>query len=421
MFFTPPTVSQITPAARAAIARADPGACIGGVVRVKDGSHLLCDGLGRACSLREPEADALIDLNQVPGPGMAWLLARLAQEYGFGEGAAADPPQFVVTPSYRCNRSCVHCLVGGAPTHDETVPLEAVLAGIAGFKNAFPNGVLHVSGGEPLLFPHLQQVMEAAQGLRVRLFTNATLVTQETVGLLGALDRIQVSIDGVTPEVADAIRGPGYFHAAMRGLAILRVALPHIPIDLAFVLLRANADDIADGIVEFAERHSKPGRVRWASNNAAGRGATQAKPSAQQHRRLAAAAVELMARGQMDFPAARGWMQGCGSAHILRLAPDGVFACVQHPACRRLGPPTLQFVDQVVAGWRQLIADSGLPALEPCNRCPVRGACGGPCRGANPATAVCELSDVASRLNSVRDIREAGVIRRRDLRLQGGM
>jgi MoaA/NifB/PqqE/SkfB family radical SAM enzyme len=127
----------------------------------------------------------------------------------------------------RCNNSCIHCSVN-LPADDtgargreltaaeiRTVLEEAVSLGCLGVR---------LTGGEPLLREDFEEIYLAARrlGLRVRLFTNATLITRRTAELLERvtpLDPVEVSIYGMAPETEEAVTGnPGSHQAALRGV-----------------------------------------------------------------------------------------------------------------------------------------------------------------------------------------------------------
>ena len=136
----------------------------------------------------------------------------------------------------RCNNDCLHCSVNlpagdvGARRRElDTAEVRAVL------EEAAALGCLAVrfTGGEPLVRDDFETIYLDARrlGLRVRLFTNATLVTPRLAALLGAtppLERIEVSIYGMTPASEAAVtRNAGSHAAARRGLR--RLAAHGVP------------------------------------------------------------------------------------------------------------------------------------------------------------------------------------------------
>jgi hypothetical protein len=84
----------------------------------------------------------------------------------------------------------------------------------------------YFTGGEPFLHRELPGILEDT--LRIgpaTVLTNATLLTTERADALAALAaggrhplEIRVSLDGLSPETNDPIRGEGSFEAAVRGL-----------------------------------------------------------------------------------------------------------------------------------------------------------------------------------------------------------
>lgn len=81
---------------------------------------------------------------------------------------------------------------------------------------------IHLSGGEPLMYPHLPQVMKwmHKQGVKITMTTNATLFTQEKAMTMvqTGLKKVNISFDSPDPVVHDQIRGmQGAFERSIRG------------------------------------------------------------------------------------------------------------------------------------------------------------------------------------------------------------
>jgi radical SAM protein with 4Fe4S-binding SPASM domain len=136
----------------------------------------------------------------------------------------------------RCNNNCIHCSVNLPPGDDGARRRESSAAEIRTvLEEAVSLGCLSVrfTGGEPLLRDDFEEIYLAARrlGLRVRLFTNATLITQRTAELLEKvppLDPVEVSIYGMTPDTEAAVTGNlGSHQAALR--AVRRLVEHGIP------------------------------------------------------------------------------------------------------------------------------------------------------------------------------------------------
>lgn len=108
----------------------------------------------------------------------------------------------------RCNLICQHCYMEGAPGRRERLAVKHVLEAIKACP-ALGIGTLYLTGGEPLLYPDLKQVVSeaiAVPGLSVTLSTNATMLTPRRVDFFAARKvRLNVSVDGES-DFHDAFR-----------------------------------------------------------------------------------------------------------------------------------------------------------------------------------------------------------------------
>jgi MoaA/NifB/PqqE/SkfB family radical SAM enzyme len=123
----------------------------------------------------------------------------------------------------KCNLTCAHCYMEGAPQRRERLPLTNVLRAVEDCAE-LGVGQLYLTGGEPLMYPGLPGVLEAAAsvpGLKTTLSTNATLLTARHVDKIAALGiALNVSIDGL-PEYHDAFRRHGgAFLKSERGIEL---------------------------------------------------------------------------------------------------------------------------------------------------------------------------------------------------------
>lgn len=97
-----------------------------------------------------------------------------------------------------CNLSCRHCYLDASPRGFKTLPPDLVIKTINEAKDLGIKSI-QFSGGEPLLYPQIFQVLSAAKeaGLDVKLSTNATLIDDETAKKLHELNiYVVTSVDG---------------------------------------------------------------------------------------------------------------------------------------------------------------------------------------------------------------------------------
>lgn len=122
----------------------------------------------------------------------------------------------------RCNLSCRHCYANSFDKFFEgELSLEECLRTVDQLKVANVPALI-LSGGEPLLHPHLFAIAEYAkkQNFYLALSSNGILLTEEAADRLKQIDfnYVGVSLDGL-PETHDFIRGEvGAFQKSVEGI-----------------------------------------------------------------------------------------------------------------------------------------------------------------------------------------------------------
>ena len=129
--------------------------------------------------------------------------------------------------TYACNLACVHCLSSSGrrdPRELSTAQCEAVIDELQRMQVFYVN----VGGGEPTVRPDFWHLLSYAvdHQVGVKFSTNGIKITRERAEWLAATDYVdvQVSLDGATADVNDAVRGAGSFATATRALENLAAA-----------------------------------------------------------------------------------------------------------------------------------------------------------------------------------------------------
>ncbi len=122
----------------------------------------------------------------------------------------------------KCNLRCSYCFHFDSVTEhckdlskDEWLQFFAELQSLKVFT-------ITLTGGEPFVRPDFLDLCQGASelGLRYRILSNATLITDADAARLAKIGRcsaVQVSLDGIG-EINDAARGKGAFDKAVRGI-----------------------------------------------------------------------------------------------------------------------------------------------------------------------------------------------------------
>jgi radical SAM protein with 4Fe4S-binding SPASM domain len=163
--------------------------------------------------------------------------------------------EFWVQVNDFCNLACAHCLVSSGPEEGQGLPGAAVRTVI---DQAVALGVerFYLTGGEPLARVDAIELVDHIVRARERelvIMTNGTVLKGERLGALAALPaerlRLQVSLDGASPDVNDPIRGDGTFERIVAGIQAAVGA--GLRTTITMVLLRHNLSDAA-ALVELA-------------------------------------------------------------------------------------------------------------------------------------------------------------------------
>jgi mycofactocin radical SAM maturase len=190
--------------------------------------------------------------------------------------------------TYACNLSCVHCLSSSGrrdPRELSTAQCRAVIDELERMQVFYVN----IGGGEPTVRPDFWELVDYAVAHRVgvKFSTNGVKITPAIARRLTGSDYIdvQISLDGATAEVNDAVRGSGSYRTAVTAMSNLAEA-GFAGFKLSVVVTRQNVTQL-DDFAAMAERYGA--QLRLTRLRPAGRGASvwhELHPTAPQQREL---------------------------------------------------------------------------------------------------------------------------------------
>ena len=129
--------------------------------------------------------------------------------------------------TYACNLSCVHCLSSSGrrdPGELSTAECLRVIDELESMQVFYVN----IGGGEPTVRPDFWDIVQYAteHHVGVKFSTNGIRITDEAARRLAASDYVdvQISLDGATAEINDAVRGPGSYAVAVQAMDRLAAA-----------------------------------------------------------------------------------------------------------------------------------------------------------------------------------------------------
>jgi mycofactocin biosynthetic radical S-adenosylmethionine protein MftC len=199
--------------------------------------------------------------------------------------------------TYACNLACVHCLSSSGrrdPRELSTQECKRVIDELERMQVFYVN----IGGGEPTVRPDFWELVDyaTAHHVGVKFSTNGLRITPEVAARLASSDYIdvQISLDGATAEVNDAVRGPGSYAMALAAMANLAAA-GFAGFKISVVMTRHNVSQL-DAFKALADRFGA--QLRITRLRPSGRGAdvwSELHPTASQQRDLY---EWLLARGE---------------------------------------------------------------------------------------------------------------------------
>ncbi len=159
----------------------------------------------------------------------------------FARKGLRAPVNITLEITQRCNLRCVHCLSDAGLASDSELSTKECrelvdhLAAIKVFQ-------VNIGGGEPFIREDFLDLIDYCheKGIVTCVSTNGTLIDSRMARRLSRLKMLylQVSLDGATAEVNDAIRGTGTYPMALKAISLL--ASHKVPFSINTVLTRLN-------------------------------------------------------------------------------------------------------------------------------------------------------------------------------------
>jgi mycofactocin biosynthetic radical S-adenosylmethionine protein MftC len=190
--------------------------------------------------------------------------------------------------TYACNLACVHCLSSSGrrdPRELTTAECRAVIDELEGMQVFYVN----IGGGEPTVRKDFWELVEyaTAHHVGVKFSTNGSRIDAERAAWLRASDYVdvQISLDGATAEINDAVRGVGSYAMAIEAMERLADA-GFAGFKVSVVVTRHNVVQL-DAFKAIADRYGA--QLRLTRLRPSGRGADvwdELHPTAAQQRTL---------------------------------------------------------------------------------------------------------------------------------------
>jgi radical SAM protein with 4Fe4S-binding SPASM domain len=292
----------------------------------------------------------------------------------------------------RCNLRCTHCLVSSAPDWpiDHDLSTSEWCSAVDQFAEFCANrGItkprVTVTGGEALVRKDALDIAKRAKvsGAYTELFSNGVLIVNSRIALAvaDAVNEVQISFDGATANVHDAVRGKGMFERTVRGVRLLADA--GVKFHIAIVVMPQNFDDLMDNLSSLVRMLGEGFAVKLGVAVKEGRAADNmvyASPAVGEER-IQRLIDRMVAEGvRAPKPLKRNLRSvSCGYAHEITVNSDGlVYGCgpQKFPIGNLKTEPFFSIANRVMSNSKRAEID----LVEGCRDCNIRYLCGGTCR-----------------------------------------
>lgn len=143
------------------------------------------------------------------------IFTHLEELQKIQKGERIAPIYVRIKPTNRCNQNCYYChyknpyLELDQYNPKDEIKREKILEIIQDFKLIGVKAVTFSGGGEPLLYPYIEETMESVldAGIDLSIITNGSLLMGRKAELLSQAKWVRISLESGCPETYSKIRG----------------------------------------------------------------------------------------------------------------------------------------------------------------------------------------------------------------------
>lgn len=130
-------------------------------------------------------------------------------------GKRCQPAYIRIKPTNKCNHNCNYCHYKNSYLDldefnpSDEIPRDKMLEIVEDMKNMGVKAVTFSGGGEPLLYPHIEETMQAVLDAKIDLsiITNGSLLKGRRAEILAKAKWVRLSIESISDEEYCRIRG----------------------------------------------------------------------------------------------------------------------------------------------------------------------------------------------------------------------
>ena len=287
----------------------------------------------------------------------------------------------------RCNLECIYCFRESTPRLAVHYTADHFIDALRRMAPRATRGLtVTFTGGEPLLFPGFESVVEASSELGYTnvLLTNGTLITPERAAFIADhFQDVTISLDGPNESIHAATRGAGNFKGVIRGIHRLHEAGVKVRVKITVAQSNlSHVHEIAEVLPEGVAAQCVPLMPMGRGQQVPETSYIDNEAFAGLHRGLARVSE---GRLQSQFVPGQRSRRCHAGAYNVSIADTGdVYPChLFHQPQFKLGNIFEETFDAIFDGPRnrEYVASMDVEANNSvCAQCAIRFLCGGGCK-----------------------------------------
>lgn len=163
-----------------------------------------------------------------------------------------------VKPTNKCNHQCFYCVyepdfsgIHCETNRNDEIPIEKMREILDDFKRMGVKAVTYSGGGEPLVYPHIKEVLKKTldYGIALSIITNGQNLKGENAEILSNAKWVRISSDSCNPKMFNQIRRrpERLFDEIIDNIKnFIKIKKPDCDLQINFVIHEKNKDKILE-------------------------------------------------------------------------------------------------------------------------------------------------------------------------------
>lgn len=267
---------------------------------------------------------------------------------------------------------------------EQRLDFEKIVAKIEEINEEIGYTNVVISGGEPLVYPEIIDLLNKLSKNYITLFTNGTLITEENYeNICDNCKEIQISFEGLTEEAYEQVRGKGNYSKVKKAIELIK--RKNVRLILAITILPSNLNNIQQHLKSFIESLAYDNlEVRLNSEIEMSGNALNLDLKKYNKKDADELIIELMKELNdigisIEFNSGRNThFQNCGIGANIVINYDGnIYPCAKYTDIKKNMDDS---VKEIITDFNILNTATSIKYIPACKECELKYICAGGCR-----------------------------------------